>query len=297
MRTWRGAEPPTLPPATLPGRLAGAARLAAFLAMTAVLFPLFLAGRVLRQRLGHGVRFHFRIARAWSRATLWLLGLRHVVRGTPVGAGALVANHCSWIDIPALRAVGLIYFVAKSEVRAWPLVGYITHACGTIYIRRLRSEAKRQEAALRDRIAHDQRLLFFPEGTSTDGLRVLPFKSSLFSVFFRATGEGDEEGEGGETGADLLVQPVTIRYVPPPGLPPATYAWWGDMDLGAHVWAVMSRSFGGRAEVIFHAPVNPRDFPDRKALARHCRAAVAEALEAGAGTATATGTETGAETK
>jgi 1-acyl-sn-glycerol-3-phosphate acyltransferase len=274
MSTWRGADPPELPPATPAGRLAGLARLAAFLAMTAVLFPLFLAGRVLRHWLGHGVTFHFHIARAWSGATLRLLGLAHVVRGTPVHAGALVANHCSWIDIPALRAVGLIYFVAKAEVRAWPVVGYITHACGTIFIERRRTEARRQEEALRSRIAHDQRLLFFPEGTSTDGRRVLSFKSSLFSVFFR-----DRNGEADGEGADLLVQPVTIRYLPPPGLPPSLYAWWGDMDLGAHVWAVMSRSFGGRAEVIFHDPVNPRDFPDRKALARHCHAAVAEGLK------------------
>lgn len=289
MTTWRGADPPQLPAATPAGRLAGAARLAAFLAMTAALFPLFLAGRLLRQWLGQAVTFHFHIARAWSRATLWLLGLAHVVRGTPVRAGALVANHCSWIDIPALRAVGLIYFVAKAEVRAWPVVGYITHACGTIFIERRRSEARRQEEALRARIAHDQRLLFFPEGTSTDGQRVLPFKSSLFSVFFRDRGDEPDGEATGERGADLLVQPVTIRYVPPPGLPPAAYAWWGDMDLGAHVWAVMSRSFGGRVEVIFHAPVSPRDFPDRKALARHCHAAVAAGLECPA----ATGAEAG----
>lgn len=267
MSTWRGAEPPELPPATPAGRVIGAARLAGFIAMTAVLFPLFLIGRLLRHWLGGGVTFHFRIARAWSRGTLRLLGLRRVVRGTPVRAGALVANHSSWLDIPALRAVALIYFVAKSEVREWPVVGFVTHACGTIYIERRRSHAKRQEEVLRQRIAADQLLCFFPEGTSTDGLRVLPFKSSLFSVFFH-----DHEA------ADLLIQPVTIRYVAPPDLPPAFYGWWGDMGLGAHAWAVMTRSFDGRAEVIFHPPVNPRDFADRKALAGHCHSAVAAGL-------------------
>ncbi len=277
MTTWRDAKPPELPPPGLRGRVAGVARLAAFLVMTAALFPLFLSGRLLRHWLGHAVTFHFSIARGWSRLTLRLCGLRHVVRGTPVRAGALVANHSSWLDIPSLRAVKLIYFVSKSEVRDWPVVGYITHACGTIFIERRRSEAKRQEQTLRERIAADQLLCFFPEGTSTDGLRVLPFKSSLFSVFFL-----DHEG------ADLLVQPVTVRYEPPPGagLPASFYGWWGDMYFGAHVWAVMSRSFGGRAEVIFHDPVNPRDFPDRKALAEHCRAAVARghaAETAGAG--------------
>ncbi len=277
MTTWRGAEPPELPAATPGGRILGAARLAAFVAMTGVLFPLFLIGRATRLGLGLPVRFHFRVARAWSRATLVLLGLRPVVRGTPVRAGALVANHSSWIDIPALRAVRLIYFVAKSEVREWPVAGYITHACGTIYIERRRAEAKRQEQALRSRIAGDQLLCFFPEGTSTDGLRVLPFKSSLFSVFFRDQDEHDQDGHD-HAAADLMVQPVTVRYLPPPGLPGSFYGWWGDMPLAAHVWAVMTRSFGGRAEVIFHPPVNPRDFPDRKALAEHCRRAVAEGL-------------------
>lgn len=267
MTTWRGADPPKLPPATLRGRVAGAGRLVAFLAMTLALFPLFLAGRLMRHGLGPAVIFHFGIARAWSRATLRLLGLRHAVLGAPVRAGALVANHASWLDIPVLRAVTLIYFVAKAEVRDWPVVGYITHACGTLYIARRRTEAKRQEEALRARIARDQLLCFFPEGTSTDGLRVLTFKSSLFSVFF-------SEREG----ADLLVQPVTIRYRPPAGQPPEFYGWWDDMGLGSHVWAVMSRSFGGTAEVIFHDPVNPRDFPDRKALAEHCQRAVAGGL-------------------
>lgn len=269
MNTWRDAEPYELPPAGPRGRAIGLARLAALVVMTAVLFPLFLCGRALRHWLGHRVTFHFAIARVWSRLTLRLCGLRHVVRGTPIRAGALVANHSSWLDIPNLRAVKLMYFVSKAEVRDWPVVGYITHACGTIFIERRRAAAKRQEEALRDRIRHDQLLVFFPEGTSTDGLCVLPFKSSLFSVFFRD-----------HAGADLLVQPVTVRYRPAPGsgLPENFYGWWGDMDFGAHVWAVLSRSFGGRAEATFHAPVNPRDFPDRKALAEHCQAAVARAF-------------------
>lgn len=271
MSTWRGADPPELPPARLGGRPIGAARLLAFLAMTAVCLALFVPGRYLRHWLGHGVSYHFGVARAWSRWGLGLLGLRHVVRGTPVRAGALVANHCSWIDILTLRAVTLMYFVSKAEVRTWPVVGFITHVCGTIYIERRRSQAKRQEQMLRERIAAGQLLCFFPEGTSTDGLRVLPFKSSLFSVFFH-----DHQG------ADLLVQPVTLRYRPAPGsgLPAEFYGWWGDMRLGAHVWAVMSRSFGGTAEVMFHQPVDPRDFADRKALAEHCQRVVASGLGA-----------------
>lgn len=273
MTTWNGHPPPDLPPAGPVGRLAGLLRLAAFLAATALALGPFLAGRSLRGWFGRRVTFHFRIAQIWSRLGLWLCGLRWTVRGQPVAAGALVANHASWLDICALRAVGLMYFVAKSEVADWPLAGFIARITGTIFIERNRNHAKQQEEVLRQRIAHDQLLIFFPEGTSTDGLRVLPFKSSLFSAFFV-----DHQA------ADLWVQPVTLRYTPAPGsgLPPDMYGWWGDMELGAHVWAVMCRSFGGSAEVIFHQPVRPADFPDRKALARHCWSEVAREL-AGSG--------------
>jgi 1-acyl-sn-glycerol-3-phosphate acyltransferase len=269
MTTWNGAHPPELPPVTPAGRLAGVLRMTAFVSMTVIALALFIIGRYLRAWLGHWVTYHFLIARLWSRAGLWLIGLRLVVRGKPVAGGALVANHCSWADILTLRAVKLMYFVAKAEVRSWPAIGLITAVTGTIFIERKRNQAKRQEQVLRERIAANQLLLFFPEGTSSDGLRVLPFKSSLFSAFFY-----DHHA------ADLWIQPVTVRYTPAPGsgLPPSFYGWWGEMELGSHIWAVMSRSFGGRAEVIFHEPVKPQAFHDRKALAGHCGAVVARGL-------------------
>lgn len=262
--TWMGAEPPALgipPPAA---QLRGAFRLAAFLGMTAVLLVPFLAGRQLRHWFGDGVAFHFGAARLWSRISLWLCGLRPEVHGAPVASGALVANHSSWIDILAIRHVGLVYFVAKADVAGWPGIGMIARITGTVFIERRRSEAKRQEALLRERIAHDQRLCFFPEGTSTDGLRVLPFKSSLFSAFF--------EGQG----AEMAVQPVTVTYLPAPesGLPPEFYGWWGTMPLGAHLWQVLCRSRGGTARVVFHPPVRAADFGDRKALAEQTHRAV-----------------------
>jgi len=269
MVTWNAELAPELPPLTIGGRIIGSLRLTTFIVMTAVTLAIFIAGRYLRAWLGHWITFHFLAARVWSRAGLWLVGLRLVVRGKPIEGGALVANHCSWVDILTLRSVKLMYFVAKSEVRSWPAIGFITAVTGTIFIERKRNHAKQQEKILRERIAANQLLLFFPEGTSTDGLRVLPFKSSLFSAFFY-----DHHA------ADLWIQPVTVRYTPAPGsaLPPSFYGWWGGMELGGHIWAVMSRSFGGRAEVIFHEPVKPQAFRDRKELAEHCGAIVARGL-------------------
>jgi 1-acyl-sn-glycerol-3-phosphate acyltransferase len=272
MNTWNAEHPPELPPPTLGGRIAGTLRMTAFLLLTAVAVAVIVTGRTLRVWLGRRITYHFLTARLWSRAGLWLTGLRLVVRGTPVESGALVSNHCSWIDILTLRSVKLMYFVAKAEVRRWPAVGFITAVNDTVFIERKRSQAKLQEQILRERIAASQLLMFFPEATSTDGQRVLPFKSSLFSAFFH-----DHHA------ADLWIQPVTVRYIPAPGsgLPPSFYGWWGDMDMGSHIWAVMSRSFGGRAEVIFHQPVKPQAFRDRKELAEHCGAVVARGLTEG----------------
>ncbi|MEM6546934.1 MAG: lysophospholipid acyltransferase family protein [Pseudomonadota bacterium] len=273
MATWDEATPPELPPLRLSEKLRGTLRLGIFILMTAVALALFVLGRWLRDRFGGRVHFHFAIARLWSRAGLALMGVRHRVIGTPIAAGALVANHSSWADIFALRACRLMYFVSKAEVQDWPGVGFITKVTGTIFIERRRAHAKRQEEMLRNRITADELLIFFPEGTSTDGLRVLPFKSSLFSVFFLED----------HRGADLWVQPVTLRYRAEMGLPEAFFGWWGTMPFEGHIWDVFARNRRSAVEVIFHDPVRPSDFADRKALAEHCQAAVARGLSGDGG--------------
>jgi len=194
------------------------------------------------------------------------------VSGTPIQQGILAANHSSWLDILALRAVRLIYFVSKAEVANWPGVGFITRITGTVFIERRRSHAKQQEAMLRERIQQNQLLCMFPEGTSTDGLRVLEFKTSLFSALF-------QDGQGTE----IEAQPVTLRYHPNTqgGLPESFYGWWGDMGFEAHIWDVVSRSKSGVVEVIFHPPVLASVFLDRKRLSEHCYRAVAQGMQTG----------------
>lgn len=269
MEAWNGAPIPDLPALSFARRMRGAVRLVGLLAVTGLAVGLYMIGRYLRGRIDRRVSFHFEVARLWARTVLRLAGLRLIVRGTPVRAGALVANHQSWLDIPALRSAGLMYFVSKAEVATWPGIGFVTRVTGTIFINRRRSEAKRDEEMLRSRIAHDQLLCFFPEGTSTDGLRVLPFKSSLFSAFFT-------DGQG----TDITIQPVTVRLRPAPssGLPESFYGWWGTMSFEGNIWDVLTRSRGGMAEVTFHAPVTAAEFADRKRLADHCRSAVAAGL-------------------
>jgi 1-acyl-sn-glycerol-3-phosphate acyltransferase len=196
------------------------------------------------------------------------MGARLEVMGQPMATGGmLVSNHISWSDILTLRSTRTINFVSKREVRDWPGVGLIAAVCDTVFIERKRSEAKRQEGELLARIERGELLCIFAEGTSTDGLRVLPFKSTLFSAIFDPAMKDE-----------VWVQPVTVHYWPDPatGLPSNFYGWWGDMSFGGHIWDVVTRSRGGVATAMFHPPVRPADFPDRKALAQHCGETVEE---------------------
>lgn len=201
---------------------------------------------------------------AWARRSLPLLGLRLTIIGTPTkSACVFVANHASWIDIIALQAAAAPSLVAKAEVRNWPLIGFVGQAIGTLFIDRRPVSAKRQETELLTRLASGQRMALFPEGTSSNGRLVLPFKSTLFAVF-----------QSPELRESVRVQPVAIRYRPDDHLPTDFYAWWGDAEFGPHLVDVLARSQGGKVVVSFLEPMAADDTLDRKDLARIAEAAV-----------------------
>ncbi len=203
------------------------------------------------------------------RVAFVILGIGHRVTGRPMQhKGALVANHASWLDIFTLNACDRIYFVSKSEVADWPGIGWLARATGTVFINRQGREAQLQRLVFEARLRAGHRLLFFPEGTSTDGQRVLSFKSTLFAAFFT---HGLQD--------ILHVQPVSVIYHAPKGADPRFYGWWGDMDFGRHLLKLLSAPRQGRVEVLFHDAVAVADFPDRKALAAYCEAAVRQGLE------------------
>lgn len=209
------------------------------------------------------------IARIWARLNLEIIGLRLVRRGKLAPkTKVFVANHSSWLDIWALQAVLPGYFVAKSEVRSWPLVGFLARLSGAEFIQRNRRQSAKHANRLRERLDLGHALCFFPEGTSTDGLRVLPFKSTLFAALF-------EFGQH----AELQVQPVSVRYKADRGLPTHFYALWGGMSLFQHLIGVLSHSRNGKLEITLHKPVKVQSFTDRKALSNYCEQAVREGLE------------------
>ncbi len=216
------------------------------------------------------------MARPWTphitqfvcRAAFVILRMRLVVRGTPMRErGAMVANHVSWLDIFALNAAARIYFVAKSEVAGWAGIGWLARATGTVFIARKGAEAKRQQALFEKRLRAGHRLMFFPEGTSTDGLRVLPFKSTLFAAFFT---HGLDEV--------MSVQPVSVIYHAPARQDARFYGWWAAMEFAGHFLRVLAEGRQGSVEVVFHDPLRVDDCADRKELAAACEAAVRGAM-------------------
>lgn len=204
------------------------------------------------------------------RVALVMFGIRLRVMGTPMrGPGAVVANHSGWLDIFTLNAVQRVCFVSKSEVAGWAGIGVLARAVGTVFVARKGAEAMAQTRVLEDRLREGHRLLFFPEGTSSDSLRVLPFKPTLFAAFF-AEGLRDS----------LKVQPVSVVYRAPKGMDARFYGWWGDMEFAPHLLQVLAHP-GGSVEVTFHPPVAVGDYTDRKTLSAHCGAVIAEGHRVG----------------
>ncbi|RED14160.1 lysophospholipid acyltransferase family protein [Pontivivens insulae] len=204
-----------------------------------------------------GAKPRYAVMRLWARGCLWLFGIRRVLHGTPLKrGGAFVANHASWLDIVALCSIGQVAFLPKAEVARWPVIGWCAKLMDALFVERKSTAARRQQQDMAERIAKGQQLLFFPEGTSTDGQRVLPFKSSLFAVFFSP-----------DFADTVPVQPIALAWNPAERLPASLYGWWGDMELGPHIWEILTLSYGGQVHLTFSEPLRATDFADRKALA------------------------------
>ncbi len=182
----------------------------------------------------------------------------------------LAANHVSWIDPLALGAVALTFFVAKREVASWPVIGAVCKLGRVEFVARDRSDVQRQAGALTGRIQQGHLLCLFPEGTSTDGQRVLPFRSTLFDPLYR-------------DGGSRLVQPVAMYYRPREGLPGSFYGWWGDTGFAKSLWQVLALSQGGEVTLSFLPPLRSGDFAGRKELAQACGEAVLQEFETLAG--------------
>ncbi len=202
----------------------------------------------------------------WAEGVLAIFGLDLVVEGTPPtpanGPRLLAGNHVSWVDIYAYLSVTEVTFVAKSEVRAWPLVGWLASRIGTIFVERDRPrDAVRVGNEVRAALADGTVVCVFPEGTTTDGTVVLPFSSVLLSPAI-------------DTAAH--VQPVSIAYHAPDGTLCDRAPFTGDATLVGSLWRLAG---GGRSTVrlTFLEPIDGGS-ADRREIARRAEDAVRRSL-------------------
>lgn len=244
-------------------------RLLVYLGFTALCMPLQSLALALSPRLG--ARFPL----WYHRRCLRLLGVQIEQSGVRSAQHPtlFVANHGGYIDISLLGALIPGSFVAKSEVGTWPLFGWLAKLQRTVFVDRKRGSTHAQRDDISSRLQAGDSLILFPEGTSSDGNRVLPFKSALFSVAALETGHGP-----------LAVQPVSIAYTKINGIPMGRalrpfLAWYGDMDLGPHLLRLAGLGKITVA-VTFHPPVTLAQMRSRKALAAHCEAVISESLAA-----------------
>jgi 1-acyl-sn-glycerol-3-phosphate acyltransferase len=202
--------------------------------------------------------------RAWSLKLLRLSGMRLVVHGDErrLDQGVLVVgNHISWIDIYVINAWRPTPFVSKAEVRDWPIVGWLAYRLGTVFVQReKRKDALRTMHEMAARLQAGEVMCVFPEGTTSDGVSLLPFHANLFQA---------------AVSAGCPVQPICLLYEDAQGRQTTAPAYIGDMSLGESLDATLR---GGpiTAHVFVGEPIAPTS--DRRAFAAQARDAVASAL-------------------
>ncbi|MEM0906261.1 MAG: lysophospholipid acyltransferase family protein [Pseudomonadota bacterium] len=232
--------------------------------LSLVLIPLqFLAMALKRDRLVK------RLPLLWHKTAIRILGIRVHVHGAPSSDRPLllVANHVSWLDITVLGSLMELSFISKAEVGEWPVFGLFARLQRSVFVNRER-RAKTAEvtAEIASRLASGDVLVLFGEGTSSNGIHVLPFRTALVGGVARAAASA----AGGEEGA--IVQPLAVNYTQLHGVPIGRFhkpriAWYGDMEMPSHLWWILK--YGELdVDVVFGDPIPFGEGGDRKRVAR-----------------------------
>ncbi|MBJ21552.1 MAG: 1-acyl-sn-glycerol-3-phosphate acyltransferase [bacterium] len=223
-------------------------RVAALIGMTIYLCTALVGARALsRLRLERPGALSDEFVGRWARATRELIGMRVRVGGEiPRGPVAIVANHLSYIDIIALWCVVPGVFVARADVARWPLIGWASQLVGTIFIDRTRKrDLLRVIPEMEAPLAEGRSVIFFPEGTSSRGLDVLPFKSSLFEAAARQS-------------APVVGASLEFETHPPATSADWSVCWWGEMTFAPHVFALLQLPTF-EARIRFSSPIEVVD--------------------------------------
>lgn len=220
----------------------------------AMLWPRDEAGRA-------GVRR--RVARAWAGACCRVMGARIEVDGRPpAGPGFLVSNHVSYLDIPVLMSLTGCTFVAKREIAGWPVIGALARFGGTLFVNRNGGKDTAQTLEGMERsAAKGDLVMFFPEGTTSRGESVLPFRTGLLAL-------AAERGVPVEAAAVAYSTPADVDTV-------TALAWTDQQEFTPHAWRVLTLpSFDVRVALATETVVSS----DRKLLAQRLHARVSQLL-------------------
>tara|TARA_Y100000022_G_C13224711_1_gene364239 strand:+ start:209 stop:1015 length:807 start_codon:yes stop_codon:yes gene_type:complete len=207
-----------------------------------------------------------KIVQIFHKLLLWLININIEVTGErnindmPT---LYISNHLSYLDIPVLGSTLNGRFVAKIEISKWPLIGYLSKVGNTIFINRNLRFLKNNKSMILDYISKGDNIILFPEGTTSDGIRVLKFKSSLLTSLEQK---------------NILIQPIVISYKSINGMPLNRWlkpiiAWYGDMDLKPHIINIL-KLFSIKVKVTFLPPFNGRDFRNRKDMTSNLHHAI-----------------------
>jgi 1-acyl-sn-glycerol-3-phosphate acyltransferase len=236
-----------------------------------VMTPLLITLQWLLDKLGlPGWGF---IATRYYRVLCLLLAIRVHIAGRPVRERAVlfVSNHVSWVDIVVIGSIVPVAFVAKQEVRRWPLIGITAKIQRTVFVDRGRRHKVADAVdAIVARLKGGTSVVLFAEGTSSDGNRILPFRSALLGAVEHAALHG--------AAGDLMIQPMSICYTRQHGIPMGRQhrplvAWYGDLDFLPHIRDFITRG-AVDAVVSYGEPTRPAAAEDRKALTRRLENAI-----------------------
>jgi 1-acyl-sn-glycerol-3-phosphate acyltransferase len=209
--------------------------------------------------------FRQRILRVWSAQLLDILAVR-IHCDTPLSVttqGLIVSNHISWLDVFVLNALVPMRFVAKSEVRAWPVFGWLCARAQTLFIERGNARAAaRMNVQMAELLKCGECLAVFPEGTTTDGAQLAHFHASLLQPAIDA---------------DVPLYPFALRYESKDGQRSMVAAYIDELSFGASLWQILSSR---ELSVRVHAtPVIAEHGSDRRALAQTAQHNIAQALQ------------------
>jgi len=255
------------------GTIRAASILTGFFALTVPLMPVQAA---LLRVSPKGAR---RFPHWYHRQVCKLFGIKLHIDGAVAGDKPvlLISNHTSWLDITVLSAVAPLSFVAKKEVSRWPFVSWLAKLQRSVFVDRERRSAVGETTnEIMARLATGDTVVLFAEGTSSDGNRVLPFKTSLFAAAKPPTKSGVEQAPA----ADVVVQTLSLVYTRLHGVPINRWArpvvgWFGDMEMQSHAWELLK---AGPLDVRIRIgdPIPLESFSDRKDLARRSEAEIRE---------------------